>query len=56
MERLQDEVRDACGYAHDMESLAADIRDNYDCDSDAHRYLNGCGCRCCEATKILEGT
>lgn len=23
VERLQDEVRDACGYAHDMESLAA---------------------------------
>jgi len=29
------------------------IRDNYDCDRDAHKYNTPC--RCCEADKILQG-
>ena len=28
-----------------------DIRDNYDCDSDAHKY--GTGCQCCIARAAL---
>jgi hypothetical protein len=35
------------------ESLLEDIRDNYDCDNDAHRY-NG-HCRCCMAARALKG-
>jgi len=32
-------------------SFAADIRDNFDCDEDAHKYGNMC--RCCEAGRVL---
>lgn len=28
-----------------------DVRDNYDCDSDAHKY--GTTCRCCAAEEVL---
>lgn len=34
-----------------LQEFARDIRDNWDCDEDAHRY--GTRCRCCEAEKIL---
>lgn len=34
------------------EAFAYDVRDNYDCDPDAHKY--GTTCRCCEAAKVLE--
>lgn len=35
-----------------LEDELKDIRDNWDCDKDAHRY-NTC-CRCCYAKKVLE--
>lgn len=35
-----------------LEAALRDIRDNYDCDSDAHKY--GTNCRCCTARKALE--
>ncbi len=40
----------------ELEEFAREVRDNYDCDSDAHRY--GTMCRACEAEKVLpkEGT
>ena len=34
-----------------IEEFVRNIRDNYDCDGDAHRH--GTSCRCCEATAIL---
>lgn len=34
-----------------FEEFARDVRDNYDCDSDAHKY--GTRCRCCEAETVL---
>ena len=37
-----------------LEAFAVDIRDNYDCDSDAHKY--GTPCRCCEAEYVLTAT
>jgi hypothetical protein len=39
--------------APEMLAFIKNIRDNYDCDQDAHKYQCGCGCRCCEAAKIL---
>lgn len=35
----------------ELESFAEECRDNWDCDSDAHRY--GTGCRACMAEKVL---
>lgn len=32
-------------------AFARSIRDNWDCDADAHKY--GTPCRCCEAEKLL---
>ena len=29
------------------------VRDNFDCDRDAHKY--GTRCRCCDAQELLEG-
>jgi hypothetical protein len=34
-----------------FQDFARDIRDNYDCDNDAHRYNTRC--RCCEAEKLI---
>lgn len=34
------------------ERLLKDFRDNWDCDSDAHKY--GTPCRCCEARSHFE--
>lgn len=36
----------------ELEAFARDVRDNWDCDSDGHRYDTGC--RCCKAGKVLE--
>lgn len=36
-----------------LRSFIESIRDNYDCDSDAHRY--GTQCRVCEAARLLGG-
>lgn len=36
-----------------LEAFARDVGNNYDCDSDAHKY--GTRCRSCEAKKILAG-
>ena len=35
-----------------LEEFARDCRDNYDCDSDAHKYDTRC--RACEAAKVLD--
>ena len=35
------------------ESVLEDIRDNYDCDSDAHKY--GTACRACISGRALAG-
>lgn len=32
--------------------LIRDLRDNWDCDEDAHKY--GTGCRACSATELLK--
>ena len=32
-------------------AFVKDIRDNYDCDSDAHKY--GTWCRCCQAAALI---
>ena len=34
-----------------LREFARYIRDNYDCDADAHKY--GTPCRCCEARHLL---
>ena len=34
-----------------LKEALIDIRDNYDCDSDAHKY--GTSCRCCTAKEAL---
>jgi hypothetical protein len=34
-----------------LEDFARDIRDNYDCDEDAHKY--GTTCRSCKAKEML---
>ncbi len=39
-------------YYKRLEEFVRNIRDDYDCDSDAHRYNTGC--RVCEADKVLE--
>ena len=39
-------------YKEEILYFLKDIRDNYDCDEDAHTY--GTRCRCCEAEKLLE--
>ena len=40
-----------------MRNTLRDFRDNYDCDSDAHRYgTQGHSCRCCVADNILTNT
>ena len=36
-----------------LTAFARDIRDDYDCDLDAHKYQNDIGCRCCAAEKLL---
>lgn len=36
----------------ELRAFARDIRDNYDCDDDAHRH--GTTCRACEAEKVLD--
>lgn len=43
---------DAVSYIESLESFVRDIRDNFDCDSDAHKY--GTTCRCCEAMAVIE--
>lgn len=35
----------------ELENALKSIRDNYDCDSDAHKY--GTECRCCLAESLL---
>ena len=35
-----------------LEEFARDCRDNYDCDSDSHKYDTRC--RACEAAKVLD--
>ena len=37
--------------APELLSFAIDVRDNYDCDSDAHKY--GQRCRKCEAARVI---
>ena len=39
-----------------LEAFARDVRDNYDCDEDAHRYgYADTQCRCCMATALIAG-
>jgi hypothetical protein len=38
----------------EMRSFCKDVADNYDCDSDGHKYNTGC--RSCNAKSILEKT
>jgi N6-adenosine-specific RNA methylase IME4 len=35
----------------ELEAFARDVRDNWDCDSDGHRYDTGC--RCCKAAELV---
>ena len=35
----------------ELEAFVVDVRDNYDCDADAHRY--GTTCRACAAEKLM---
>lgn len=44
VERLQ-------GRIAELEEVLEDIRDNYDCDEDAHKYRTPC--RACEAKRVL---
>ena len=37
-----------------IRAALVDIRDNYDCDEDNHKYHGGYGCRSCGATLVLE--
>lgn len=34
-----------------LEDLLRDIRDNWDCDEDGHKY--GTSCRCCQAAALI---
>lgn len=36
-----------------FKDFVRDCRDNWDCDSDGHKYKTGC--RACEAKRLLEG-
>ncbi len=49
---LYRELTEASKRLETLEEFARDVRDNYDCDSDAHKY--GTRCRCCEAAKLLD--
>ena len=45
-------VRDIAKRVKALEDFAEDIRDNYDCDADAHKYKTTC--RRCTAEKVLK--
>lgn len=49
---LPDEVPRLLARVNELEEFVRDIRDNYDCDADAHRYHTRC--RACEADKLLK--
>ena len=36
----------------ELEEFARDVAENWDCDSDGHKYKTGC--RCCRAMKLLK--
>lgn len=44
-------LKKAENVARRLVAFAKDVRDNFDCDADAHRY--GTMCRCCEAGAVL---
>lgn len=44
-------IAEAADRLEEMAEFARDVRDNYDCDSDAHKY--GTPCRCCSAARVL---
>lgn len=50
-ERRRSTVVEGGGELDALRSFARDVRDNYECDSDAHKY--GTRCRACEAAKVL---
>ena len=48
----QDEIRKIVVKVEEMETFISKVYNDFDCDSDAHRYNTTC--RCCEAKKILD--
>ena len=48
----KDAVRRLADRVAALEQFAESCRDNYDCDSDGHRYNTGC--RSCEAKELLK--
>lgn len=49
---LTAELDDAKPQIHDLMEFARDVADNWDCDSDAHKY--GTPCRACQAKGLRE--
>jgi hypothetical protein len=47
----KDRVEETVGLTK-LKEFAKSIRDNWDCDADAHRH--GTPCRCCEAEELLK--
>lgn len=50
-ERRGDKIVSLRLRVRELEKFAKDVRDNYDCDADAHKH--GTPCRKCEAEKVL---
>jgi hypothetical protein len=50
-ERLSDSLNQQQARIADLENFIRDIRDNWDCDEDAHQH--GTRCRCCEAERLM---
>ena len=48
---MKDQIEQLTKEMDEAVMILKDIRDNYDCDKDAHKY--GTSCRCCMAAKFL---
>jgi hypothetical protein len=50
-EQLRKDARALCEEVDLLRQFARSIRDNWDCDEDAHRYNTPC--RCCDAEALV---
>lgn len=53
IKQLQAEVDRLERENKELKDFVKNIHDNYDCDTDQHKYQDGNGCRCCDAKKLL---
>jgi hypothetical protein len=54
LEMTTEAFRVAIARVTELEIFIKNIHDNYDCDSDQHKYHEGFGCRCCDAKRLLD--